>query len=77
MNRNDENIEHDGDDDDDYNGNDNNGSNNNNHNNLSTSCLKLLWTTVCRYRCFHERQSYKRARPIGWLGSNERKYCQL
>ena len=37
----------------------------------------LLWTTVCCYRCFHERQSYKRARPIGWLGSNERKYCQL
>ena len=30
----------------------------------------LLWTTVCCYRCFHERQSYKRARPIGWLGSN-------
>ena len=37
----------------------------------------LLWTTVCCYRCFHERQSYKRARPIGWLDSNERKYCQL
>ena len=33
----------------------------------------LLWTTVCCYRCFHERQSYKRAWPIGWLGSNERK----
>ena len=33
----------------------------------------LLWTSVCCYRCFHERQSYKLARPIGWLGSNERK----
>ena len=37
----------------------------------------LLWMTVCCYRCFHERQSYKLERPIGWLGSNERKYCQL
>ena len=37
----------------------------------------LLWTTVCCYRCFHERQSYTLERPIGWLGSNERKYCQL
>ena len=37
----------------------------------------LLWTTVCCYRCFHERQSYKLARPIGWLGSKERKYCLL
>ena len=37
----------------------------------------LLWTTVCCYRCFHERQSYKLAQPISWLGSNERTYCQL
>ena len=37
----------------------------------------LLWTTVCCYRCFHERKSYKLERPIGWRGSNERKYCQL
>ena len=37
----------------------------------------LLWTTVCCYRCFHERQSYKLARPIGWLVSCEQKYCLL
>ena len=37
----------------------------------------LLWTTVCCYRCFHERKSCKLERPIGWRGSNERKYCQL
>ena len=29
------------------------------------------------YPCFYERQADKPARPIGWLGSCERKYCIL
>ena len=29
------------------------------------------------YRCFYERQADKPARPIGWLGSCEKKYCIL
>ena len=29
------------------------------------------------YPCFYERQADKPARPIGWLGSCERKYCLL
>ena len=34
-------------------------------------------STVFFYLCFYERQADKPARPIGWLGSCERKYCLL
>ena len=34
-------------------------------------------STVFFSLCFYERQADKPARPIGWLGSCERKYCLL
>ena len=34
-------------------------------------------STVFFYLCFYERQADKPVRPIGWLGSCERKYCLL
>ena len=34
-------------------------------------------STFFFYRCFYERQADKPARPIGWLGSCEWKYCLL
>ena len=42
----------------------------------------ILWpdfalSTVFFYRFFYDRQADKPARPIGWLGSCERKYCLL
>ena len=45
-------------------------------------CRISLWpdfalSTVFFYLCFYERQADKPARPIGWLGSCERKYCLL
>ena len=45
-------------------------------------CHISLWpdfalSTVFFYLCFYERQADKPARPIGWLGSCERKYCLL
>ena len=50
-----------------------------------TSKIVMSWkllqnvalSTVFFYRCFFERQADKPARPIGWLGSCERKYCLL
>ena len=35
-----------------------------------------LYHLIC-FLCFYERQADKPARPIGWLGSCERKYCLL
>ena len=45
-------------------------------------CHISIWpdfalSTVFFYLCFNERQADKPARPIGWLGSCERKYCLL
>ena len=45
-------------------------------------CHISIWpdfalSTVFFYLCFYERQADKPARPIGWLGSCERKYCLL
>ena len=45
-------------------------------------CHISIWpdfalSTVFFYLCFYERQADKPARPNGWLGSCERKYCLL
>ena len=45
-------------------------------------CHINLWpdfalSIVFFYHCFYERQTDKPARPIGWLGLCERKYCLL
>ena len=45
-------------------------------------CHISIWpdfalSTVFFYLCFYERQADKPARPIGWLGWCERKYCLL
>ena len=45
-------------------------------------CHISLWpdfalSIVFFYLCFYERQADKPARPIGWLGLCERKYCPL
>ena len=41
---------------------------------LLAKCRQITW--FC-YLCFYGRQADKPARPIGWLGSGERKYCLL
>ena len=41
---------------------------------LLPKCRQIIW--FC-YLCFYGRQADKPARPIGWLGSCERKYCLL
>ena len=50
-----------------------------------TSKIVMSWKLLPKFRqitwfcylCFYGRQADKPARPIGWLGSGERKYCQL
>ena len=41
---------------------------------LLPKCRQVTW--FC-YLCFYGRQADKPARPTGWLGSCERKYCLL
>ena len=50
-----------------------------------TSKIVMSWKLLPKFRqitwfcylCFYGRQADKPARPIGWLGSGERKYCFL
>ena len=50
-----------------------------------TSKIVMSWKPLPKFRqitwfcylCFYGRQADKPARPIGWLGSGERKYCLL
>ena len=50
-----------------------------------TSKIVMSWKLLPKFRqitwfcylCFYGRQADKPARPIGWLGSGERKYCLL